>query len=79
LSTCSFAIADAIHNFTCVVKEIEFLKMEMIKFITSQMLQSEENGKQLMIQGQLQLVILFTDVLKLKTTYGSGSSGNSLE
>jgi hypothetical protein len=52
--------------------------MEMIKSIISQMLQSEENGKQLTIQGQLQLVILFANVLKLKTTYSSGSSGNSL-
>ncbi len=49
------------------MKEIEFLKMEMIKFITSQMLQNEENRKQIMIQGQLQLAILFTNVLKLKT------------
>jgi hypothetical protein len=41
LSTCSFVFANAINNFTHVMKEIEFLKMEMIKFITSQMLQSE--------------------------------------
>jgi hypothetical protein len=50
--------------------------MEMIKFVTSQMLQNEDNGKQMMIQGQLQLVILFVDMLKLKTTNGSRSSGN---
>jgi hypothetical protein len=29
-----------------------------------------------MIQGQLQLAILFTDVLKPKTIDGNGSSGN---
>jgi len=59
-----------------VVKEIEFLKMETIKFITFQMLQNEDNGKQMMIQGQLQLAILFVNVLKLKTIDGNGSCGN---
>ncbi len=58
------------------MKEIEFLKMEMIKFITFQMLQNEDNGKQMMIQGQLQLAILFVNVLKLKTIDGNGSCGN---
>jgi len=72
----SFVIANAIINFVRVVKEIEMKKMEMIKFITFQMLQSEENGKQMMIQGQLQMVVLFRDVLKPKTIDGSGSSGN---
>ena len=51
----------------------------MIKFVTSQMLQSEEIGKQLMIQGQLQLVIFFANVLKPKTRNGNGSSGNWLK
>jgi hypothetical protein len=59
-----------------VVKEIELKIMEMTKFITSQMLQSEEKGKQMMIQGQLQLVVLFANVLKSDTIDGSGSSGN---
>jgi hypothetical protein len=72
----SLVIANAIINFISVVKEIEMKKMEMIKFITFQMLQSEENGKQMMIQGQLQMVVLFIDVLKPKTIDGSGSSGN---
>ncbi len=71
-----FAIVDAINNFTHVVKEIELKKMEMTKFITSQMLQSEEKCKQMMIQGQLHLVALFTNVLKPNTTNGNGSSGN---
>jgi hypothetical protein len=47
----SFVIADIINNFTHVVKEIEFKKWEMTKFITFQMLQSEQNRKQMMIQG----------------------------
>jgi hypothetical protein len=53
LSTCSFTIVNVINNFIHVVKEIEFLKMEMIKFVTSWMLQNEKNGKQMIIQGQL--------------------------
>jgi hypothetical protein len=32
-----------------------------------------------MIQGQLQLAIMFTNVLKLKTIDGIGNSGNWLE
>jgi hypothetical protein len=36
--TSSFTIAIPIINFTNVVKEIQFLKMEMKKLITSQML-----------------------------------------
>ncbi len=44
----------------------------MTKFITCQMLQSEINGKQMMIQGQLQLATLFANVLKPKTIDGSG-------
>ncbi len=55
-----------------MVKEI----MEMTKFIISQMLQNEENEKQIMIQGQLHLNALFANVLKSKTTNGSASSGN---
>lgn len=43
------------------------------------MLQSEENGKQMMIQGQLQMVVLFIDAFKPKTIDGSGSSGNWLK
>ncbi len=48
----------------------------MIEFNTFQMLQSEKNGKQMMMQGQLQMVALFIELLKPKTTNGSGSSGN---
>ncbi len=44
-------IVNTINNFTHVVKKNELKKMEMTKFITFQMLQSEEKGKQMMIQG----------------------------
>jgi hypothetical protein len=76
LSISSYIITNAINNFTHLVKEIELKKMEMTKFVTSQMLQNEKKGKQMMIQGQLQLVALFIDVLKPKTSYGNGSIGN---
>jgi hypothetical protein len=59
LFTSSFAIIDGIINFTNVVKEIEIKKIEMTKFITFQILQNEENGKQMMIQGQLYKWLLF--------------------
>jgi hypothetical protein len=79
LSIGSSTIVDTINNFTHVVKEIELKIMKMAKFITFQMLQSEEKGKQMMIQGQLQLVVLFLNVLKPKTIDDSGSSGNCLK
>jgi hypothetical protein len=41
-------------------------KMEMTKFITFQMLQSEHKCKQMMIQGQLQLVVFFYKCVETK-------------
>jgi hypothetical protein len=45
LSTSSSAITNAINNFIHMVKEIKLKKLEIIKFITSQMLKNEENKK----------------------------------
>jgi hypothetical protein len=56
----SFAILDAMINFIDVMKKLELKKMKLKKFITSQLLQSEKNGRQMMIQRQLYLVVLFT-------------------
>ncbi len=42
----------------------------------SQMQQSEENEKKMMVQRQLQMVNLFANVLKGRITNGSDSSGN---
>jgi hypothetical protein len=55
----SFAILNAMINFIDVMKKLEFKKMKLKKFITSQMLQSEKNGRQMMIQRELYLVVLF--------------------
>jgi hypothetical protein len=57
--TGSFAILDAMINFINVMKKLELEKMKLKKFITFQMLQSEKNGRQMMIQRQLYLVVLF--------------------
>jgi hypothetical protein len=45
LFPCSFAIANAIINFTHMVKELEMKKMKISKFIKSQLLQIEKKGK----------------------------------
>jgi hypothetical protein len=76
LFTCSYAIANAIINFTHIVKELEMKKMEMTKFVKSQLLQIEKNGKQMIVQGQLQMNAFFGTVLKTRTTNGSGGSDN---
>jgi hypothetical protein len=46
----SFTIANAITNFTHLTKKFEINKMEMMKFIASQMLQNEDNRTQI-VQG----------------------------
>ncbi len=46
-------------NFIDVMKKLELKKMKLKKFITFQMLQSEKNGEQMMIQRQLQTIVLF--------------------
>jgi hypothetical protein len=76
LFTRSFAIANVIIKFTDIVKELEMKKMEMTKFIKSQLLQIEKNGKQMIVQGQLQMNAFFGTVLKTRTTNGSGGSDN---
>jgi hypothetical protein len=76
LFPCSFAIANAIINFTHIVKELGMKKMKVTKFIKSQLLQIENNGKQMIVQGQLQMNVFFGTVLKKRTTNGSGGSDN---
>ncbi len=66
LDASSFAIANVMKEFSKGVKEIEKMNMEMIERITTQMLQNEQKGRKLMVQGQLQMVALFIEVLKLK-------------
>jgi uncharacterized protein YoxC len=62
----SRAIIDAIKEFSIGVQEIEKLKINMTKRITSQMLQSEKKSKHMVLQSQLQIANIFTKVLKPK-------------
>jgi hypothetical protein len=45
---------------------MEILKMQMTKDITTQILENEQAGKKLLLEGQLQMVVLFAKVLKPK-------------
>lgn len=59
-----------------IVKELKMKKMEMTKFIKSQLLQIEKNGKHMIVQGQLQMNAFFGTMLKAWTANGSGGSDN---
>jgi uncharacterized protein YoxC len=61
-----FAIVDAIKEFSEGVKEIEKMIMEMTERIATYMLQSEWIGRELIVQGQMQMATLFDKVLKPK-------------
>jgi len=62
----SATITDAIKEFSISVQEIKKLEIKMTKKITSQMLQSEKERKQMVLQNQLQIVTIFAKVLKPK-------------
>jgi uncharacterized protein YoxC len=62
----SAAITDAIKEFSISVQEIKKLKIKTTKKITSQMLQSEKERKEMVLQNQLQIVTIFAKVLKPK-------------
>jgi hypothetical protein len=59
-------IAQAIKKYSQTAKELEFLKMQMTKEITTQVLDSERVGKKLLLEGQLQMAAIFAEVLKPK-------------
>ncbi len=58
------------------MKELEMKKMKITKLIKSQLLQIEKKGKQMIVQGQLQMNAFFGTVLKTRTTNGNGGSDN---
>jgi uncharacterized protein YoxC len=62
----SSTIADAIKEFSEGVKEIEKMMMEMIERIATHIFWSEQTSRELIVQGQLQMVALFGEVLKFK-------------
>jgi hypothetical protein len=55
----SSTIDDAIEDFSKGVKNIKNMKMEMIEMIATQMFQNEYMSRELIVQGQLQMVALF--------------------
>jgi uncharacterized protein YoxC len=62
----SSTIVDAIKEFSTNVKEIEKMMMEMTERIITHILQSEQIGRELIKQGQLQMTTLFVEYLKPK-------------
>ncbi len=64
----SSTIIDAIKKNSTSVKEIENMMMEMTERITTHILQSEQIGKELIEQGQLQMTVLFVEYLMPKNS-----------
>jgi hypothetical protein len=58
------SIAEAIKEYSQTAKELELLKKKMTKEIATQILESEQVGRKLLLKGQLQMAILFVEVLK---------------
>jgi hypothetical protein len=48
--------------------------MQMTKEITTQILKSEQVGRKLLLEGQLQMVVLFVEVLKPRDLVGPSFS-----
>ncbi|KAG0594759.1 hypothetical protein M758_UG106800 [Ceratodon purpureus] len=62
LSAGDHAIASAITDFSNGIIEIEKMKLEVIEKI----IESEKQGREMVLQGQLQMAALFVEVLKAK-------------
>jgi uncharacterized protein YoxC len=60
----SSTIVDAIKKISISVKEIEKMMMETTERIITQIVQSEQIGRELIEQGQLQMTTLFIEYLK---------------
>jgi hypothetical protein len=67
------AIVDAIKYGFDGIQESEKMKMQMTKEITSQILESEQQGRQLYFQSQLQMACLIGEAFKPKDTVGGFS------
>jgi hypothetical protein len=50
------SIIETIKKYLQTTKELEFLKMQMTKEITTQILESEKFGKKMLLEGQLQII-----------------------
>jgi len=56
------AIASAITNFSDGIIQIEKMKLQL----TEKIIESEKQGREMVLQGQLQMATLFAEVLKAK-------------
>jgi hypothetical protein len=70
LTVGDLTIADAIKYGFDGVQESEKMKMQVTKEITSQILESEQQGRQLYFQSQLQMASLIVEAFKPKDTTG---------
>ena len=67
LLTGNAAIAAAITNFSDSILEIEKMKLQ----VTVKLIDSEREGRELLVKGQLQMVALLVEVLKNKDSFGT--------
>ncbi len=58
------SIAKTIKKYSYTTKELELLKMQMTKKITTQILESQQVARKLLLEGQLQMDVPFAEVLK---------------
>jgi hypothetical protein len=73
------SITKAIKKYSQIAKELELLKMQMTKEITTQILEGEQVGRKLLLEGQLQMAALFAEVLKPRNpTMPSSFTGGSI-
>jgi len=74
LSGESPSIVEIIKEYSQTTKELKFSKMQMTKEITTQILKSEQVERKLLLEGQLQMVVLFVEVLKPRDLVGPSFS-----
>jgi len=67
------SIVKIIKEYSQIAKELKLLKMQMTKEIMTQILKSEQIGKKLLFEGQLQMVAFFVEVLKPTDLVGPSS------
>jgi hypothetical protein len=64
------SLVEVMKKYSQIAKELELLKMQMTKKIMTQILESEQVGRKLLLEGQLQMVSLFVEVLKPRDPVG---------
>lgn len=70
----SSSITWTIKEYTQTAKEMEMLKTEMTWDITKHILKSEQACRKMFLEGQLQMAILFVEILKPRNPFKPSSS-----